>query len=510
MATPASSAAAQLSPQEQESLDQLVSITNQTQAEAVGLLRRSNWSVPVAIAKFFDGEQEQIPLEPLPPRPNGRRAAQPSLQDQLLQAEYNGRQVQPVERTEAARRVVPSPPTPIWRPPLLVALFLSPLHLSYRVLVGLWSAVQYLSSFVPSLRRRLGSGSGSGPGTGSGTGTGTGPSQRLGRRQLSPRDAAARFRREFEEQYGSKALPFAEDGYAQVYDRAKAEPKYLLVVLLSPEHDDTDRFVRETLLSPEVTAIVADPANNFVIWGGNVRDAEAFQVSAEFQATRFPFSAVVCVTPKEGGSTRMGTIKRMTGPIPAQLYAAHLRGTMQRYADDLAAVRADRVDRESSRNLRAEQDSAYERSLAADRERARQRQAAEAAAAERERMLCQQEAEAARQVKLARQWRRWRQAQLLPEPAAGTAGVVRVALKLPESCGGERVRRAFDQDVPVEELPQGYTHEYKFRIASMLPREVHEPSESKTMLEAIGKSASLVVEEVEDEEEEDEDHDLDG
>lgn len=47
MATPADAAASQLSPEQQASLEQIVAITNQTQAEAAALLRRSNWSVPV-------------------------------------------------------------------------------------------------------------------------------------------------------------------------------------------------------------------------------------------------------------------------------------------------------------------------------------------------------------------------------------------------------------------------------------------------------------------------------
>ena len=63
-------------------------------------------------------------------------------------------------------------------------------------------------------------------------------------------------------------LPFFEGGYAQAFDLAKRDLRYLVVVLLSPEHDDNSIFVRDTLLAPEFVAFVNDPSNNVTLWAG--------------------------------------------------------------------------------------------------------------------------------------------------------------------------------------------------------------------------------------------------
>ncbi|CAK7201397.1 UBX domain-containing protein 10 [Sporothrix eucalyptigena] len=516
-----------LTEEQQEAIRQFITLTNEDAESAEAYLRRSGWSVTVGVSKFFDGDGPTMPdLDNLPPPPpqsannqpqrlidlgdplGGFQGTGPGLHDVLEQARYaaaNNRRM--IERTEPARRIVVTPPAPVVQPSFFTALLLSPLSLGFRVLSGLWRTVTYILGLVPGLSafRRMASGAPAAP-----------------RRYLKPRDAASRFKREFEEATGSKALPFVEMGYTQAYDKAKTEPKFLVIVLMSPEHDDTKSYARDTLLHPDVVEFINNPANNIMLWGGSVRDPEAYQVSLEHRVTKFPFMAMICVTPKEGGSTRMGTVKRVVGPVSATYFLEQLRLITTKYADDLAAVRAVRVANEATRNIRIEQDNAYERSLAIDRERARQRQEAERLARERE-------AEAERQEKLSKQWRAWRKANLAPEPAVGTSNIVRVALKLPQSLGGERVRRSFADDATVEDLyafvecynvttdddaeeaessavnekvakPEGYTHKYGFRIASMMPREVHEPSEDKTLLEAIGKSASLVVEEVEESE----------
>ncbi|CAK7564191.1 MAG: UBX domain-containing protein 10 [Sporothrix epigloea] len=527
MTTPAPSvtaAAAEQPPlteEQQEAVTQFVTLTNEDTESAVAFLRRSGWSVTVAVSRFFDGDGPDVPdLDDIPPphvtnnQPQrlvdlgdtfgGFQGGGPGLHDVIEQARYAARNNRvPAERTEVARRIVVAPPAPVVQPSLFTTLLLSPLNLGYRVLSGLWRAVRYMLVLVPGLGafRRMASGAPAAP-----------------RRYLGPRDAASRFKREFEEATGSDALPFVEMGYTQAYDKAKTEPKILVIVLMAPEHDDTKSYARDTLLHPEVVEFVNNPANNIMLWGGSVRDPEAYQVSLEHRVTKFPFMATICVTPKEGGSTRMGTVKRVVGSVSGTYFVEQLRLVVAKYADDLAAVRAVRVANEATRNLRIEQDNAYERSLAIDRERVRQRQEAERLARERE-------AEAARQKKLSKQWRAWRKNNIAPEPPAGAANVIRVALKLPESRGGERVRRSFASDATVEDLyafvecydsgteededsdgeeldrekavkPKCYTHKYSFRIASMMPREVHEPSEDKTLLQAIGKSASLVVEEV--------------
>lgn len=340
-----------------------------------------------------------------------------------------------------------------------------------------------------------------------------------------PRDTASRFRREFEEEYGCKDLPFFEGGIAQAHDLAKKELKFLLVILMSPEHDETEDFVRTTLMSSDIISFLNDPANNIILWGGNVLDSEAYQVSLEYNCTKFPFSALVCLTPKEG-STKMGIVKRLAGPMSPAAYLSSLWRSMSRYRADLDSARAERAAQDYTRNLRSEQDSAYERSLALDRERARQRREAEATAAAAEKRAREDADAASRQAELRAQWIRWRASTLESEPDANATDIVRVALMLPEV---GRVTRRFSSKAPMEELyafvecydsvqpdsrnqddgatsqPKDYDHEFRFRISSIMPRKIHEPSRDVTIGEAIGKSGNLVVEAVGDNDDKDDD-----
>ncbi|KYK57020.1 uncharacterized protein DCS_04027 [Drechmeria coniospora] len=491
----------QLSPSQQEALLQYTQVTDQPVQDAIPLLQRSQWNVQIAIAKFFDGEGPDLVAEAMAAQDIPRMAARhENLQESLMASSERSFGARSGSRTDPAPRVVPQQPV-TRRSPWLLGLLLSPFGWGWRAATALFRTVCYVLTFLPApLRPRAIS---------------SGRRRTSGRRMLMPRDTAARFKREFDEEYGPNELPFFEGGLAQAHDLAKKDVKFLLVLLMSPEHDDTSSFVRDTLLSAEVTEFVKNPANNMVLWGGNVLDSEAYQAATEYSCTKFPFSALVCVTPKEG-SARMGIVKRLVGPMPAATYLSELQGAMERYGSDLEGVRAERTAQEVSRSLRTEQDSAYERSLAIDRERARERREAAAAAAEAEKRARDKAQAEALLAEKRRRWRAWRVGRIRAEPEADDKKVVRVALKMPEESGAERVVRRFPQEAPVEELyafvecygmaremldasttaspPADYEHEYGFRIASTLPRVVFEPSTTVTMGDSIGRSSNLIVE----------------
>ena len=93
------------------------------------------------------------------------------------------------------------------------------------------------------------------------------------RRQLAPEDTASRFIREFEELYGRRHIPFEQRGYADLTNHVKQNDIYLLVVLVSEEHDDTPPFCREALCDERLSEWLR--GNEVVVWGGNVADSEA-------------------------------------------------------------------------------------------------------------------------------------------------------------------------------------------------------------------------------------------
>ncbi|KAK0723710.1 hypothetical protein B0T21DRAFT_294166 [Apiosordaria backusii] len=506
----------QLSSQQQETLQQYTDVTGQEIKDAVPLLERSQWNVQIAIAKFFDGEGPDLVAEAQAAQNNPplTAATYENLHESFLDADDDRPRRMRSPRTEVAPRVVPHQPVNI-RPRGLFSIFLAPFsttwHLTRGVMGVFGRILAFFFAFLPaSFRPRyLGT-------------TIRGLRQAHGRSATLPQEAARRFRREFEEAYGTHGLTFFEGGHAQALDTAKWDLKFLLMVLISPEHDDTDAFIRNTLLSPDVVNYISDPSNNIILWGGNVADPEAHQVANEYSCVEYPFSCLVCLTPKEG-STRMGIVKRLAGPMTPAAYIAGLQDAITKYSPDLNRARAERAAQELARNLRNEQDSAYERSLARDRERARQKREAEAAAAAAEKRALEEAEKAARQEELRRQWRKWRATTVASEPEAKDA--VRLALNMPASAGGGRVIRRFASNTTLEELyafvecydllqegsldekatePEGYEHKYGFQIASMLPRETLEPSKTVTIGQKMGRGGSLVAEDLVDDDDQEE------
>jgi FAS-associated factor 2 len=336
-----------------------------------------------------------------------------------------------------------------------------------------------------------------------------------GRRPLSPRDTAARFIREFEEEYGSNELPFHEGGYAQAFDLAKKDLKFLLVVLISPEHDATSSWIRETLLSRDVVDFLRNKDNNIILWAGNVQDSEAYQVSSALNCTKFPFAGLIVHTPQ--ASSTMGIAARIVGPTPPAEFVAKLRQAMQAHSEPLNRTRAQRREQEASRNIRQASDRAYERSLAQDRERARKKKEEAERKAREEKEALEREQAKERYARGLEQWRKWRASSIPREPGPEEKDVVRISL---------RVVRKFAADAHIEELyafvecydllqqgarekvqePVGFEHEYKFQLVSPMPREVYELKAGGTIKERIGRSGNLIVErtDLEDEEEDEE------
>ena len=411
---------------------------------------------------------------------------------------------------EPAPRIVPQPESQkTYRPPLLLSILLTPFNILFRLLNGSLSLFSYLFPFLPRLLPAIS--------------RGAAPARsRNGRRPLNPRDTAARFAREFEEEYGAHELPFYDGGYAQAYDLAKKELRFLMVVLFSPEHDDTSTFVRETLLSQELTHYLRDPQNKIILWAGNVQDSEAYQVSNALNCSKFPFAALIVHTPQDS-STSMSTIARVTGLQPASAFVAKLRTATAQHSAALDRVRATRNEQQATRNLREEQNSAYERSLAQDRARARQRREAEAALARAEQEAKAKADAEERKVQKAEQWKRWRARSILAEPGQDVKDVARVSIRL---TSGERIIRRFAGNAEMEELyafvecfdalragedlsaateptePTGHKHSYKFCLVSPMPRTVYDIESGGTVVGRLGRSGNLIVEPINDEDEE--------
>lgn len=497
----------QLSPAQQAALQQYTSVTDQEVSASIPILERAQWNVQIAVTRFFDGETEQTDAVPATTTADTATLPGRTRTGSVLIDEPRLPRSRSPPRADSAPRIVPQPQHQVVRqPPFLLSIILMPFSLLYKIASSTFGLFAYLFPFLPRLFKQQ-----QGP-------TGTRPSVTSGRRMLNPRDTAARFIREFEEEYGSNDLPFYNNGYAQALDAAKKDLKLLLIVLLSPEHDDTRSFVQDSLLSPEFVRFINDPSNNLILWAGNVRDSEAYQVSTALRCTKFPFTALISQT-KERNAPQMSVVGRIAGPSPPGSYVAKLRGAVNTHLVQLNEVRNARAAQDFERTIRQEQDSAYERSLAQDRERARLRREQEAAEAAARQLASQQKEEEEKYAANLAQWRKWRAQSIKPEPEADAKDVVRIAVRMPESA--ERVTRRFAADATIEELyafvecydvlseeagprgtvdePVGFKHEYKFHLVSPMPRAVYDIEEGGSLLERIGRSGNLIVEPIDNE-----------
>ncbi|CAG8695905.1 thioredoxin-like protein [Gigaspora rosea] len=326
----------------------------------------------------------------------------------------------------------------------------------------------------------------------------------------------AQFIQKFEEKYGNTHPEFFQGSYSQALDRAKNDLRFAMIILQADEHDNTKKFNRETLTSDLLISFLRE--NDFLVWAGNIKDPEAFQVNSILQATTYPFVAVIVLATPHGNtgmSPRMTVVDRIEGLLSPEILIARFTILINRYGSGLQRIRNERAERDSARQIREQQDSAYLASLQADQEKERKaRELAEAKKLASERAKREEEE---RMLLLANKekWRRWALTQLPNEPNQNETNVTSLSFRL---LNGERVVRRFRADDTVEMIyifvdtyhmrketsssstvhqpPEDYVHTFDFLLVSPFPRTVHHVDKLKTIKNVSGlwPSANLIVE----------------
>ncbi|KAJ1339678.1 hypothetical protein BSLG_005711 [Batrachochytrium salamandrivorans] len=299
--------------------------------------------------------------------------------------------------------------------------------------------------------------------------------------------ASVRFKEDFESQYGSKHPPF-------LLELTPSEIRYALVILQSDEHDDTDKFSRETISSDTFISFVSE--KNLLVWGGNIHDAEAFKVSAVLNATSYPFMALITLQ-----GSRMAVAHRFEGLMSTGRIISKLRRLIDRFDPLLAGARADRASHAAARSIRQQQDDAYQASLLADQEKARKAKEEEEQA--KKALLEQEQQRIAGLTKLERrkQLKIELAANMPVEPDVGEPNTTRLSIRLPS---GERVIRRFKADDTIQILWNFIeTHDLKpldleteFSIVCPFPRRVYRNMDMTMEQAGLVPSASVVVEEM--------------
>ncbi|KAH7922727.1 hypothetical protein BV22DRAFT_1197199 [Leucogyrophana mollusca] len=264
----------------------------------------------------------------------------------------------------------------------------------------------------------------------------------------------------------ARVLPdFFSGSYEDVLDICQRDGRVACIILVSEEHDDVAEFKRSTLTDPAFVKTMHD--NNFVVWGGDIRDRDAWSASQKLQATTYPFIAFLALQPRRNHSPAaqsnsspiLTTLSRHQGrsvpdtaPTSARSLVQHLeQQLLPRVTPFLTRHKTLIQERERDRILREEQDRAFKDSARRDSERVaakihaerleaerQQRQQAETREKEERHRMEQERREKYELLRM--DWRRWMRKSLVPSSVATSGPSVRIAVRLPDN---ERVVRAF-------------------------------------------------------------------
>lgn len=492
---------------QREQVESFVSITDWQgdPALAVVLLQSSQWNLELALSRHFDGASGDLESSATTTAAATNEPTGFSPGDYVADDDMPGVTSPLQARDPNAPEVVDTTPIagPSYFQTRLRSILLLPFTAAYKAVSSIFYVLSSVLPFLPRI---------------TGIYAANRQASHSERKSINPRDTAARFIRQFEETYGNEhAVEFFEGGYSQALDLAKRDLRFLVVVLNSPHHDDNSAFCRDVICSQQVAEFLRD--NRIIIWAGDVRESEAFQVASQLKCTSFPFTSLVAPSPRSGSSIReMVVLSKIQSMVTAPRWIAALERGIAGHRGKLASLAMDQQERDVTRRLREEQEEAYERSLAADRARDQRRQherdeaaAIEAAAAE---ALRQKELYAQKR----QQWIRWRAKEIRAAPElAKDAKAARVGIRVTTGarlncrfaaddtledvyayveCQGVLTGAGADDDDSDVEKPEDYVHEYAFELVSPMPRKVLEPLTTVKVADepVIWPNGALVVE----------------
>jgi len=224
-----------------------------------------------------------------------------------------------------------------------------------------------------------------------------------------------------------------------------------------------------------------------------------FTAAQKLQATTYPFVAFIALQPRRNHSSSpsststpvLTVLSRHHGPsVPesgqtsAQELMHHLEHQLlPRVNPFLARFRSQLQEREKDRDIREQQDRAFQEAAERDRERIQARIRAEQEEAERSRLENEARSQEEQRMQLERekqanhqalrlQYRRWMRRSIVPTEHRGTNGI-RLALRLP---GNTRVVRTFSPSSTLTEL-------YAFVDSQMLPLALQPETDPEHILE---------------------------
>ncbi|KAH8828171.1 hypothetical protein DL96DRAFT_1152698 [Flagelloscypha sp. PMI_526] len=187
----------------------------------------------------------------------------------------------------------------------------------------------------------------------------------------------------------SRLLPDFESRltYEGFLRKCVTDVKIGCVILISEEHDSAAPFKRDTLSNPNFVNTLQ--TNDILVWAGPTHLLEPYKASLKLSSTTYPFVAFVALQPRRHsarGSGSEGTLTILsrhqgTDETSCEKLQNQIENVIiPRVMPHIYSVRREREEeatrqylavqnQAAERRLRAEQDAAYERAAANDRER---------------------------------------------------------------------------------------------------------------------------------------------
>lgn len=233
---------------------------------------------------------------------------------------------------------------------------------------------------------------------------------------------------------------FYQGTYAQALNDAKRELKFLAVYLHSETSSpqvqagvtETTSFCRNTLSNADVIEYVN---RNMLLWGCDVTSPEGYRVSHSINARSYPLMVIIAL--RDNKMTVMGRMEGDCTPEELLIRMRRVVGDNERW---LNAARHDRLERNMTQTIRAQQDVAYEQSLKADQEKEKKRQAEREKQQQLEREIQAEHEAEERRLDLKERLRTELVHQVPSEPAEEAANAISIVFKLPN---GMRITRRF-------------------------------------------------------------------
>lgn len=470
-----------LTPAQEATLREFIEVTQLQNdiALAESLLVSVEWKLEDALSLHFDGNQ--APPESAYPGSASRIHGAPSMS---LMDELN----QDLTTSQAPR----TPPEPVSRDipaESVLAAFLRPIYLGARMLNGLFCLFGWIFPFLP----RLIGYSTLGPASNS----------------IGPKQRAHRHLDWFKEAFCAHDVQFFEGGYLDALSKSKEELRYLILIITSSDHVDMPAFAK-VISNPKFLDYVS--SKNILVWAGSVKDSEGYQLANGLEVTSFPFLGFVAPSPKTSQSNTvvMASLLKKNGydGYTTESLVRSFDELMEEHSPKILALELDRRQRDSAREIRSEQDAAYERSLQQDRARQVEIQRLSSIQEDEARRVREEETARLLYVERLEQWKSWKAFELSTEPPVD--GSTRVSIRLNT---GERVIRRFNASDSVRTIYEfvmshgaepscveltDFEPVFDFCLVSPMPRMVVELSDTAIVeVPAIWPNGTLVVDEPE-------------